>query len=438
MATLDCAIIGGGPAGCSAASWSAQLGHSVALIERASAPCPTLIALDFAQEWVLGQPHTSLATLGRALGAHARQVSNVQWHLERAAVGFERLDGRWRVALADGAAIDATALVLATGLRARWPAAYPPPDAGARVMDAITLAARRATLPLGRTLLLGGGDNALENADYLGARGHEVTVWTRGDWRGRPALLAALQRHGTVVQRHHAALPDVLRTTDNGVEAESTTFGRERFDRVAVLFGFEPEPTPWHWLRDALRARGLSDPATPGRPIEALGVFVAGDASVRWHPCVQTALADGVQAAQQVDAYLRRASDGAPRGSVPDTLSGQVLQLSGLRFGANVGVLPQERGAPQPIQVDAELNLGCQSALARDAGIHHVLDYRRVRQIVIDECTAEHTDLLESLLAKLCARLMRLPGVLGVRIRVAKLAIFDDCEVAIRCEAGLW
>jgi dihydroneopterin aldolase len=67
-----------------------------------------------------------------------------------------------------------------------------------------------------------------------------------------------------------------------------------------------------------------------------------------------------------------------------------------------------------------------------------VLDYRRVRQIVIDECTAEHTDLLESLLAKLCARLMRLPGVLGVRIRVAKLAIFDDCEVAIRCEAGLW
>ncbi|HET7524994.1 MAG TPA: dihydroneopterin aldolase [Burkholderiaceae bacterium] len=123
---------------------------------------------------------------------------------------------------------------------------------------------------------------------------------------------------------------------------------------------------------------------------------------------------------------------------MPDTLNSQVLQLSGLRFDANVGVLPHERSAPQPIQVDAELNLGRQPALARDAGIRHVLDYRKVRQIVIDECTAEHTDLLESLLSKLCLRLMRLPGVLGVRIRVAKLAIFDDCEVAIRCEAGLW
>jgi dihydroneopterin aldolase len=25
-----------------------------------------------------------------------------------------------------------------------------------------------------------------------------------------------------------------------------------------------------------------------------------------------------------------------------------------------------------------------------------------------------------------------------VRIKVAKLEIFDDCEVAIRCEAGEW
>jgi dihydroneopterin aldolase len=26
----------------------------------------------------------------------------------------------------------------------------------------------------------------------------------------------------------------------------------------------------------------------------------------------------------------------------------------------------------------------------------------------------------------------------GVRVRIAKLAIFDDCEVAIRMEAGQW
>ena len=116
----------------------------------------------------------------------------------------------------------------------------------------------------------------------------------------------------------------------------------------------------------------------------------------------------------------------------------QTLTLTGLRFKANLGILAFEKGAPQPIQVDAELNLGTQPLLPRDDDITHVLDYRKVRQIIIDECTAEHMNLLESLIGKLSARLMQLHGVLGVRVRIAKLEIFDDCEVAIRMETGVW
>jgi dihydroneopterin aldolase len=73
----------------------------------------------------------------------------------------------------------------------------------------------------------------------------------------------------------------------------------------------------------------------------------------------------------------------------------QILTLTGLRFDANLGIL-------------------------------------------IDECTAEHVNLLESLIGKLAHRLMQLPGVLGVRVKIAKLEIFDDCEVAIRVETGQW
>ena len=91
----------------------------------------------------------------------------------------------------------------------------------------------------------------------------------------------------------------------------------------------------------------------------------------------------------------------------------QALTLTGLRFKANLGTLAHD-------------------------DIGHVLDYRRVRQIIIDECTAEHVNLLESLIGKLVQRLMQLPGVVGVRVKIAKLEIFDDCEVAIRMEAGQW
>ena len=116
----------------------------------------------------------------------------------------------------------------------------------------------------------------------------------------------------------------------------------------------------------------------------------------------------------------------------------QTLTLTGLKFDANLGILEHELSAPQPIMVDAELNLGTQPLLPRDDDITHVLDYRKVRRIIIEECTAEHVNLLETLIGKLANRLMQLPGVIGARVRITKLEIFEDCEVAMRIEAGLW
>jgi dihydroneopterin aldolase len=116
----------------------------------------------------------------------------------------------------------------------------------------------------------------------------------------------------------------------------------------------------------------------------------------------------------------------------------QILTLTGLRFAANLGILENEKIAPQPIQVDAELNLGTQALHPVDDEINHVLDYRKIRQIIIDECTEKHVNLLETLIGKLARRLMQLPGVGGVRVKIAKLEIFDDCEVAIRVDTGQW
>ena len=121
-----------------------------------------------------------------------------------------------------------------------------------------------------------------------------------------------------------------------------------------------------------------------------------------------------------------------------NTQGHQTLHLTGLRFDANLGILAHEKTAPQPIQVDAELNFGLQPLLPQDDDLNHVLDYRKVRQIIITECTAEHVNLLESLIGKLAHRLLLLPGVVGVRVKIAKLEIFDDCEVAIRVETGQW
>ncbi|MFN8955707.1 MAG: dihydroneopterin aldolase [Burkholderiales bacterium] len=116
----------------------------------------------------------------------------------------------------------------------------------------------------------------------------------------------------------------------------------------------------------------------------------------------------------------------------------QILSLTGLRFNANLGILDHEKSAPQAIQVDADLNMGSQPLKPDDDEIANVLDYRKVHTLIIDTCTQQHINLLESLTGKLCVSLMQLPNVLGARVRIVKLDIFDDCEVSIKQEVGQW
>lgn len=410
--SIDAAILGGGPAGCSAASWLGQLGLTTLLVEREPQLCAALAGLDFPQDWVLSEPATRLSDLAGRYAAQAVATPGLVLRTGTQAESARHTPDGWALQLGTGEHVQARALLLATGLRLLRPARYfAVPHA--RVMDAAALTSRRETLPPGRVLLLGAGDNAAENALFLADRGHDVTVWARGGWRAQTHLVERVQSHARIQLRLATPLPDALIPDDDGVTA-----GTERFDHAAALLGFEPEPSAFTLLDEHARQR----------------VFVAGDASGRWHPCVQTALADGVQAAKQIELALRPQVAAAPQ----RYNNRQVIHLQGLRFRANLGVLDFERTGPQPIQVDAEVNLGAMPVVARDADIGHVLDYRRVRTAIIDECTAEHTDLVEALLGKLCNRLMSLPGVVGVRLKLTKLEIFPDCEVAISTELGAW
>ena len=443
MSRTDVAILGGGPAGCSAASWLTQLGLGVALVESRAQLCAGLQGLQFRQDWVLGEPGRSLAELGLDYAAQTRALPGLDLRLARRPVHLDWAPGEgWRLSLDDGAALQARALLLATGLRPLRPTPFfTGPQEQPRVLDALALTARREKLPPGRVLILGGGDNAAENALYLQARGHQVTLWSRSDWRAQHALVERIAALGPAVeQRLRTPLPTSLSADAQGVTVSSARHGQERFDQVAVLLGYEAEPSAWLLVADALQRAGVTAPSHPFRDeprFAPLGLFVAGDASGRQHPSVQTALGDGVVAAKQIEAFLRPLQEGQPPLALRRN-NRQIIHITGLRFGANLGVLDFEREGPQPIQVDAEVNLGAQTIVSRDADIGHVLDYRRVRSIIIDECTAEHTDLLEALLGKLCTRLMKLAGVVGVRIKVTKLEIFPDCQVAISAECGQW
>ena len=116
----------------------------------------------------------------------------------------------------------------------------------------------------------------------------------------------------------------------------------------------------------------------------------------------------------------------------------QVLSFKGLRFNAELGILPEEHKATQPIEVNAQLNMGEQPLTPEHDDICNVLDYRKVRELIIETCTAKRCNLLESLIGEVSHALMGLPNVVGVRVQIIKLEVFDDCEVAIQMDAGTW
>ena len=116
----------------------------------------------------------------------------------------------------------------------------------------------------------------------------------------------------------------------------------------------------------------------------------------------------------------------------------KTFALEGLQLLASLGILPEEIDQPQPIEVNAELNLGEQPLLPKGDNIDQVLDYRRVRDAIVSTCSTTHVNLLETLVGKVVLALMALPGVQGARVCITKLEIFDDCEITVQLEAGDW
>ena len=102
--------------------------------------------------------------------------------------------------------------------------------------------------------------------------------------------------------------------------------------------------------------------------------------------------------------------------------------LNKLTIDARIGILEHELRATQPIYVDAEFDT-LVTARCDDQDIHSVLDYRQLRQTIIDCCTQEHVNLLETLIERTAqAILERFPSVQRVKLRISKPQAFADCE----------
>jgi len=101
--------------------------------------------------------------------------------------------------------------------------------------------------------------------------------------------------------------------------------------------------------------------------------------------------------------------------------------FSQLALDARIGILEHELRATQPLHIDAELDVDI-SQPVHDQNIQTVLDYRLLRNAIVQECTQAHVNLLETLTEQVVERLFReFPEVKQVKIRISKPNAFSDC-----------
>ncbi|MBC7939131.1 MAG: dihydroneopterin aldolase [Chitinophagaceae bacterium] len=99
-----------------------------------------------------------------------------------------------------------------------------------------------------------------------------------------------------------------------------------------------------------------------------------------------------------------------------------------LRVHASVGILEHELRSRQQLLISIEIDMPAAPTVPAGDDVHHVLDYRQLREIAKAEAETGHVNMLETLAGRIATRLLALHGVASARVRVVKPNIFPDCD----------
>lgn len=299
---FDVVIIGGGPAGMSAALWCSDLGLRCLLIEKS--------------EELGGQLHKIHNPITNYPGL---RVNNGREMLDRfldslSGARFERLTGvgvasinpdQMTVSTADGRAIRAKAIIIATGVSRRRLGV--PGEEKFRGKGILESGAKDRELTRGkRVVIVGGGDAAIENALMLSEYAASViVVHRRSEFSARQDFMASVnERENVTLLRSTKVLRIGGADQVEWVEIADAA-GRSRslpFDHILIRIGVEPNS---EFVNGEIE---LDDKGyiriDPECRTNRSDILAIGDVACPLSPTISTATGTGTAAAKAVIALI--------------------------------------------------------------------------------------------------------------------------------------
>lgn len=283
MPQTTVAIIGGGPAGVASAIWLHQFGVQTVLLEAASELGGLQRQSPYSNDWIAGIIGKTGQEVAAALHKHAL-AARCAVRLNCAVKNVEAHGESLTLLLNDADKLHSRFVVVATGTI---------PRSGGFTESECTgigpgLSMEHIAVKGKRVAILGGGDNAFDQALFAQQRGaREVKIFARLPPRAQ-RLLQARMPSGSVQVGPFTA------------DQKAMTVGQEKFDVIGVQFGFEAAIPPGLSLQ---RADGYIAVDRLGKT-SLLQVYACGDVTHYWHPCVTTACAHGIQVAKAIASTL--------------------------------------------------------------------------------------------------------------------------------------
>ena len=300
----DIVVVGGGPAGMTAALYALRNGKSVVVIEKEG--FGGQITHSPKVENYPG--YTSLS--GNELADHMMaQIMEQGADIEIATVcGITPCEGGWSVQTDDGTAFEGKSVIIATGVKHRMLGL---PGEDELVGEGISFCAVcDGDFYTGReVIMVGGGNSALQEAILLSDKCAKVTIV-----QDLPFLTGEKRLHEVLAGRDNVSVivgqkVEEILTNENGsfkgiriVSKESGESREVLADGMFVAIGLIPENKPFEALAD-LNAYGYFD-SGEDCATKTPGIFVAGDCRSKAIRQVTTACADGAVAALSACRYI--------------------------------------------------------------------------------------------------------------------------------------
>ena len=299
----DIIVVGGGPAGMTAALYALRNGKSVLVIEKES------FGGQMTQSPKIENYPGKLQVSGMELADEMmNQILEQGADIEIETVAGISRDGEgWTVATEEGGAYKAKAVVIATGVKHRMLGL---PGEDDLVGDGISYCAVcDGDFYTDKVVcVVGGGNSALQDAILLAEKCKEVIMLLRRQvFRGEEKLQEVLFSHPNVSARMDVVISSLV-AGSNGLEAveiaNRTTGEKQRVDcdGLFVAIGLVPENGAFAELAD-LNDWGYFD-SDESCTTKTPGIFVAGDCRNKEIRQITTAAADGAVAALAACRYI--------------------------------------------------------------------------------------------------------------------------------------